>query len=137
MCAAKTRSSRACSVMFHRKLGFPRTTPWARFGSWSTAGYSDMLALETRYNVTKKWDIGLHGALLHSWNSGQLDYSLGGDIGYLLMANAWVSLGYNLRGFEDKDFSAANYTAQGPYLRFRLKFDQETMRGLAAGLNSN
>lgn len=96
-----------------------------------------MLALETRYNVTKKWDIGLHGALLHSWNSGQLDYSLGGDIGYLLMANAWVSLGYNLRGFEDKDFSAANYTAQGPYLRFRLKFDQETMRGLAAGLNSN
>jgi len=30
------------------------------------------------------------------------------------MTNAWVSAGYNVVGFDDEDFSAANYTADGP-----------------------
>jgi len=29
-------------------------------------GYTDMLAVETRYNITTKWDVGAHAALLHS-----------------------------------------------------------------------
>ncbi len=97
-------------------------------------GYTDMISVETRYNINRKWDIGVHGALLHSWNSNQLDHSLGADIGYLVMTNAWVSLGYNVVGFEDKDFSDANYTAAGPYLRFRVKFDQQSVREAAAWL---
>jgi hypothetical protein len=31
-------------------------------------------------------------------------------------------------GFEDDDFSRANYTAQGPFVQFRMKFDQQTVR---------
>jgi hypothetical protein len=98
-------------------------------------GYTDMIAIETRYNFGKNWDIGVHGAVLHSWNSSQFDYSLGADVGYLLMTNAWVSAGYNLVGFEDEDFSAASYTAQGPYLRVRMKFDQQSVKEAAAWLN--
>lgn len=101
------------------------------------SGFTDLLGYETRYYLSKRWDIGLQAATLHSWNSGQLDYSVGASLGYLVMTNAWASLGYNLVGFRDDDFSVANYTAQGPYVRFRLKFDQETMRGLAQGLNRN
>ena len=40
--------------------------------------------------------------------------------------NIWLSVGYNFEGFEDRDFSAAGYTATGPYIRFRMKFDQDT-----------
>lgn len=43
------------------------------------------------------------------------------------MTNTLISLGYNVVGFEDDDFSAANYTAQGPYIRFRVKFDQQSI----------
>ena len=98
-------------------------------------GYTDMLAVEARYNITSKWDIGVHGAVLHSWNSNQFDYSLGADIGYLVMTNAWVSAGYNLVGFEDDDFSDANYTAEGPYVRFRMKFDQQSVKEAAEWLS--
>jgi len=52
-----------------------------------------------------------------------------------LFDNAWISVGYNLVGFEDKDFSSAAYTAQGPYVRFRMKFDQQTVRDAALWLN--
>ena len=92
------------------------------------SGFTDLLALETRYNLSKKWDVGLHGSMLHSWNSDQLDYSAGASIGRLVMTNVWVSAGYNIDGFRDDDFSSANYTAQGVFIRFRMKFDQQSVK---------
>ena len=39
-----------------------------------------------------------------------------------------MSVGYNFVGFTDDDFVAADYTAQGPYLKFRMKLDQDMFR---------
>jgi hypothetical protein len=44
--------------------------------------------------------------------------------------NIWISVGYNIEGFSDRDFSRANYTAKGLYLQFNLKFDQDSVRML-------
>ena len=91
-------------------------------------GYTDLTGLEARYDLTSKWDLGLHAGLLHSWNAGQLDYCTGLSVGYALVRNMWVSLGYNITGFRDEDFSGAEYTAAGPYVKFRLKFDQQSVK---------
>ena len=40
--------------------------------------------------------------------------------------NAWISVGYNVVGFRDRDYDAAKYTAQGVILKLRIKFDQLT-----------
>jgi len=101
------------------------------------SGYTDLVGVEGRYDISKDWDIGLQSSVLHSWNSGQLDYSTGISIGYNLMQNAWISLGYNLTGFNDKDFPRADFTAQGPFIRFRFKFDQDSVRDAAKWLNGN
>ncbi len=37
----------------------------------------------------------------------------------------WLSVGYNVDGFNDEDFIAAEYTAKGPYIKFRMKLDQQ------------
>lgn len=92
------------------------------------SGYTDLMGIETRYDVTKEWDVGLRGSVLHAWEFGQFDYSSGLSVGYKVMTNAWLSVGYNFTGFEDKDFSAADFTAQGPFARFRFKFDQNSLR---------
>ncbi|MCK4536937.1 MAG: hypothetical protein KAT93_07985, partial [Desulfuromonadales bacterium] len=105
------------------------------FDGQSYDGFTDLIGTEARYNITSKLDVGLHGSLLHSWNSGQFDYSVGASIGYAVMENTWVSLGYNLVGFEDEDFSAAQYTAQGVFLRFRVKFDQQSVKDAVEWLN--
>jgi len=99
------------------------------------SGFTDLVGVEGRYDLTKKWDIGLRGSVLHSWNAGQLSYSAGPSVGYNVMQNAWVSLGYNLVGFSDKEFSAAEYTAQGPFARFRFKFDQNSVKDAVAWIN--
>ena len=92
------------------------------------AGYTDLTGLEVRYDLTVRWDLGLQASVLHSWQAGQLDYRTGLSVGYAMFKNTWISLGYNFSGFKDQDFSAADYAAQGPYLKFRLKFDQQSVR---------
>ena len=85
------------------------------------SGYTDLFGLEGRYDLTKRWDVGLRGSLLHSWNSRQLNFSTGASVGYNVAKNAWFSIGYNVTGFTDKDFSVEDYTARGPFVRFRFK----------------
>jgi hypothetical protein len=98
-------------------------------------GFTDTLGIEGRYDLTKDWDIGLRGSVLHSWSVGQISYSAGPSVGYNVIKNAWVSVGYNLVGFADKDFSVTNATAQGPYVRFRFKFDQNSIKDALNSMN--
>ncbi|GFO67213.1 hypothetical protein GMLC_07920 [Geomonas limicola] len=99
------------------------------------SGFTDLIGFEGRYDLTSKWDLGARGTLLHSWGTRQLASSAGLSVGYNLVENAWLSLGYNFTGFTDKDFSQADYTAQGPYLRFRFKFDQNSVKDAVKWLN--
>jgi hypothetical protein len=99
----------------------------------SYSGYTDLIGLEGAYDITKKIDIGLRVSALHSWRSDNYDYSAGLSTGYNFAKNIWLSLGYNITGFHDSDFSKGNYTAEGVYIKFRIKFDQQTMRDLAKG----
>ena len=93
-------------------------------------GYTDFIGIEARHDITERIDIGVRGSALHSWNGGQVDYAFGPIIGFNLATNMWLSLGYNVAGFYDRDFSKADYTARGPYVQFRMKFDQNTITDL-------
>jgi uncharacterized repeat protein (TIGR01451 family) len=128
---ANFRLSRRAQVSFYYGLKYVRDT----YNGVTYSGFTDLISVEARYNINSRWDIGAHASILHSWNSNSFDYSLGADVGYSPMTNTWVSLGYNLVGFEDKNFSVANYTAQGAYLRFRAKFDQQSVRDAAEWIN--
>lgn len=97
------------------------------------SGYTDLIGLEGIYDVTKTFDISFRANVLHSWHANNYDYGSGLALGYSFAENVWASLGYNFTGFTDRDFSKADYTAQGFYIKFRFKFDQQTMRDLAKG----
>jgi len=97
------------------------------------SGYTDLIGLEGIYDVTKKFDVAFRANMLHSWHSHNCDYGSGLALGYNFAENVWASLGYNFTGFKDRDFSKADYTAQGPYIKFRFKFDQQTVRELVKG----
>ena len=96
-------------------------------------GFVDIWGLELRRDLGGSWDVGLAARTKHSWGSDVLEHSYGLELGRKLRTNMWVSLGYNFAGFRDDDFSAAEYTYQGPYLKFRYKFDQQTIRDILKG----
>ena len=90
--------------------------------------FTDLSGFETRYDLTSKWDIGIHGNVLRARELDNYDYSSGLSLGYSVARNIWISIGYNFCGFRDEDFSNSFYTSEGVFLRFRLKFDQASVR---------
>jgi hypothetical protein len=93
-------------------------------------GISDIAGFDARRQLTRRFDLGAHVAALHSWESDVMDYSAGFDVGATFAKNVWISVGYNFAGFRDDDFSASRHTAQGPYLKIRIKADQDTFKDL-------
>jgi hypothetical protein len=94
------------------------------------AGLSDLFGLDLRRQLSRRFDLGVHAAALHSWESAVMDYSTGFDVGATIAKNMWISVGYNVAGFRDDDFSASRHTAQGPYVKIRIKADQDTFKDL-------
>ncbi len=92
--------------------------------------WNHLLGGEARFDVTERIDIGLRGSMMTSKGTGTTKYSFGPSIGVAPVKNVWVSAGYNFEGFKDDDFEAAEYSRKGVYLQMRLKFDQDTARGL-------
>jgi len=95
------------------------------------AGLSDIAGFDLRRQLTRRFDLGVHAAVLHSWESDVMDHSTGLDVGTTLAKNVWISVGYNFAGFRDDDFSASRHTAQGPYIKIRIKADQDTFKDLS------
>jgi uncharacterized repeat protein (TIGR01451 family) len=91
-------------------------------------GYTDLIGVEGRYDITKKWDAGVRGMRLRSYSINQEKYGTGVSVGFNAGSNIWISLGYNITGFKDRDFSQADFTSQGPFIKLRMKFDQATVR---------
>ncbi len=89
----------------------------------------DTASAELRRDINSKWDIGVQGGYLHDWNGDNIDYLAGVSVGVTPMENAWLGLGYNFEGFDDRDFDKNNYKRQGPYVNFRYKFNQDSFDG--------
>ena len=84
-----------------------------------------------------RWDIGLVTQLLISGGAAQRQTGVGAELGYLVQENLWLSAGYNLSGFYDRDLSAQSETRKGLFVRLRFKFDERGLQGLFGGHSTN
>jgi uncharacterized repeat protein (TIGR01451 family) len=91
-------------------------------------GYTDIMGVEYRHDLTPRWDAGLRASVLHSWRADALDESWGVFAGFSPVDNVWISLGWNFKGYRDSDFAGAEFRDQGLNLAFRIKFDQESVK---------
>ncbi|MGK5056250.1 hypothetical protein ACQ4WY_04815 [Janthinobacterium sp. LB2P49] len=89
----------------------------------------------TVYDISKHWDFGVLAAVMGSPQGGSRQWANGVEVGYLLAQNLWLSAGHNWSGFSDRDLTGADYTARGPYLRLRFKFDENLFKGKDATIN--
>jgi uncharacterized repeat protein (TIGR01451 family) len=102
----------------------------SQFDEASFTGYTDLYGLDVRWALDSRFDIGAQAAVENSWNAGVRKFSAGVEFGVTFAKNVWLSIGYNLVGFQDADFSASRYTAQGPFIKLRVKADQDTFKEL-------
>lgn len=124
---ANRRIGEASQLSLQYAFKYVRNT----FDGSQFGGFTDLIGADLRRGFARRWDAGIHTSIYHSYQSRVLDYGLGVDIGYNILDNMWLTLGYNLAGFHDSDFTAARYTAQGPFLRISVKADQQTLQNIA------
>jgi hypothetical protein len=87
------------------------------------------------YDITNRWSIGGITTVL-AGSGGSRQYAYGLEVGYTLMDNLLVTLGYNWRGFRDDDFSTSgDYTNRGWVLGMRYKFDEDLFKRDDARVN--
>ncbi|HEY4073651.1 MAG TPA: hypothetical protein VGM52_11165, partial [Herbaspirillum sp.] len=84
-----------------------------------------LLSGRVMHDVSRRWDAGVAGSLFAD-NMGQRKQAFGAEAGYQVKDDLWVSAGYNVVGFTDRDFAGMAETAQGVYFRLRYKFDENS-----------
>ncbi len=104
-----------------------------RFGADEYTGYVDVTGVELRLDIASSFDIGVQGAVQHAWSRHALAFSVGPMLGASPAKDLWFSIGYNIAGYRDRDFSADRQTRAGPYVTLRLKFDQTLLGARRAG----
>jgi hypothetical protein len=68
--------------------------------------------------------VGVDSSALIADSFNNVQYANGAEAGYMLRKNLWLSGGYNVTGFYDRDLSGEEATRRGPFVRLRLKFDE-------------
>ena len=105
----------------------------ATLGDQSYKSTSGLFGGEARFDISETIDLGFHGQMITTGNTHS--YAYGPSIGWAPVQNTWISLGYNLDGYTDDDFQAAEYSQQGAYLKLRLKFDQDSAHWLLSKIS--
>ncbi len=94
------------------------------FATGSESSAAHLLSSRLLYDLTPRLDLGLSASALVSGDGRSLQYAVGPEIGFTLVDNLRAAIGYNFRGFDDRDLTQEQYTTGGFYLALRLKFDE-------------
>ncbi|MEM8617035.1 MAG: hypothetical protein AAGF20_08880, partial [Pseudomonadota bacterium] len=100
------------------------------FDGAAAQALTTLIGGEVRYDVSSKIDIGAHA---HWWSGDATQtsaWAFGPSLGFSPRKNVWASIGWTFEGVKDDDFAAAEYTRSGPSIKLRVKFDQDTLKGL-------
>ena len=101
-----------------------------KFGPDDIEGWSNVVGLDAKYDLSDTIDIGAAGTVRVGTKGTTIAYSGGPMAGITPFENAYIRVGYNVVGFEDRDFEESRYTRSGPFVTFRIKFDQQSLGSL-------
>jgi uncharacterized repeat protein (TIGR01451 family) len=104
-----------------------------RFGDQDVGGFSNTLGADFRFDLSDTIDVGVAGTVRAGLDGRAFAWSAGPSLGFTPFENGWMSVGWNLAGFHDRDFEEARYTRSGPYVTMRFKFDQLSLQSLGLG----
>ena len=104
-----------------------------KFGDQDIGGWSNVIGADFRFDLSDTIDIGVAGTVRGGLGGDSFAWSAGPSLGFTPFENGWVSVGWNLAGFHDRDFEEARYTRSGPYVTMRFKFDQLSLQSLGLG----
>ena len=77
------------------------------------------------YDITNKFDVGMEYRSLKQMEANDNLYGYSADVGYAVMTNLKLVVGYNFKGYKDVDLVENNVWSAGPFVKFSYKFGEE------------
>ena len=94
-----------------------------RFEGFDYSATTLLGGLDAKFGIGERFEIGARGTVRTGIEDGVTSFAFGPHIGFAPAENALLTVGYNIEGFRDEDFSAARETDKGLFASIRLKFD--------------
>lgn len=96
------------------------------------SGFTALAGLDARIGLSPLVDIGGSASIRANVTDGSYSYAVGPQASFVVAEGALLSLGYNIAGFRDPDFSLDRALDQGLFAAIRFKFDGDLL-GLPSG----
>ena len=82
--------------------------------------------VDARVGLGERIEVGGSATVRANTSDGTTAFAIGPQVGFSPAKNALLTLGYNIKGFRDADFSAARHTDEGVYASVKLKLDSDS-----------
>jgi uncharacterized repeat protein (TIGR01451 family) len=92
-----------------------------------------LTGVDARFGIGSRVEVGGSVTVRANLSDGTVSKAYGPQIGISPAKNTLLTVGYNLKGFRDPDFSAARHTDEGVYASVRVKFDSDSFAFLGLG----
>ncbi|MEX0343017.1 MAG: hypothetical protein AB3N06_10545 [Erythrobacter sp.] len=104
-----------------------------RFEGLDYAGTTLLAGVDAKFGIGERFEIGARGTVRTGLDDGITAFSIGPQVGFSPAKDALITVGYNIAGFRDEDFSAARETEKGFFASIRIKFDADSFGFLGLG----
>lgn len=96
------------------------------YEGFDLAGWTVLGGLDARIAIGERFEIGGAATVRSNLSDNTTSFSAGPQIGFTPADNVLLTVGYNISGFRDDDFSAARNTNKGVFAAVRMKLDGDT-----------
>ena len=103
------------------------------YQGFDLAGTTLLGGLDARIGLGDRVEIGGSVTVRANLQDHTRSFAIGPQIGFVPARNMLLTVGYNLTGFRDRDFSAARSTDKGLFAALKIKFDTNSLEFLGLG----
>ncbi|WP_052761748.1 DUF11 domain-containing protein [Aurantiacibacter luteus] len=103
-----------------------------RFEAFDLGSDTVLVGLDARVGLGERIELGAN-ATVRADLDGASRYAIGPSVGFVPVDGVLLTVGYNLTGFDDPDFSDTRNTNDGIYAAVRMKIDADTFGFLGLG----
>lgn len=104
-----------------------------RYQGFDLAGTTLIGGIDARIGLGERIEIGGQATVRKSLADHTTSFAFGPQIGISPTRDVLLTVGYNITGFRDRDFSAARNTDKGLFATLRMKLDTDTLGFLGLG----
>jgi uncharacterized repeat protein (TIGR01451 family) len=104
-----------------------------RLEGFAIEGTTLLAGADARIGLGKRFEVGASGTVQSNLTDNVTRFAFGPTVGIVPLDGMLITLGYNVEGYRDPDFSALRNTDEGVFAAVRLKIDADSFGFLGLG----